>query len=113
MNGINLKNGILRKGISLSDLSKSLGITPQALNSILKANDVRSGTIEKLCDVLNVDICYFYEGTKYLKRSSESVDPTTQTDKDLLIANLRGQIEAYKVALGIKGADIDSIVNAV
>ena len=112
MNGINLKKGINEKGVSLSELSKSLGITPQALNSILKANDVRSGTIEKICDVLDVDINYFYKGTKYEVKSTDSTCNLNDTSKDLLIANLRGQIEAYKVALGIKGVDVETLVNA-
>ena len=112
MHGINLKKGINEKGVPLSELSKSLGITPQALNSILKANDVRSGTIEKICDVLDVDINYFYKGTKYEVKSTDSTCNLNDTSKDLLIANLRGQIEAYKVALGIKGVDVETLVNA-
>ena len=65
MNGKILKEKLLSTGKSFSFIASSMGISAQALNSTLNASDVRSSTIEKLCDVLSLDLSFFYGGTKY------------------------------------------------
>lgn len=47
MNGKDLKSKCLAKSATSRRLASLLGCTPQALNSIFSATDVRSGTIEK------------------------------------------------------------------
>lgn len=60
MDGKKLKQKIAELGITQLDLANRLGSTPQSLSSILHAKDVRSGTIEKIAQVLNVSIGFFY-----------------------------------------------------
>ena len=41
-------------------IANKLGVLPQNLNSWFNSNDVRTGTIEKLAEVLDLPISYFY-----------------------------------------------------
>lgn len=60
MKGSDLKNKITACGFTMTSIANRLGILPQNLNSWFNSNDVRSGTIEKLAEVLNLPISYFY-----------------------------------------------------
>lgn len=61
MDGKTLKEKIRLTGKSQRQIAELLGITPQSVNAILSASDVRSGTIEKLANVLHLPISFFYD----------------------------------------------------
>lgn len=60
MEGKVLKHKIAEINVTQLDLANKLGVTPQSLSSILHAKDVRSGTIERIAQVLNVPIGFFF-----------------------------------------------------
>lgn len=60
MEGKALKNKIAEINVTQLELAGRLGVTPQSLSSILHAKDVRSGTIEKIAQVLGVSVSFFY-----------------------------------------------------
>lgn len=60
MTGQELKARIMKVGKSQKDIADYLGVTAQSLSSVLSAKDVRSGTIEKIAQVLNVPISFLY-----------------------------------------------------
>ncbi len=60
MTGRELKARIMEVGKSQKDIDDYLGVTAQSLSSVLSAKDVRSGTIEKIAQVLNVPISFLY-----------------------------------------------------
>lgn len=60
MDGLTLKHIIERNGRKLADVAVALGITPQALNSAFKSADIKSGTLEKVAEILGVPICQLY-----------------------------------------------------
>ncbi|MBP3768436.1 MAG: helix-turn-helix transcriptional regulator [Prevotella sp.] len=60
MSGEELKKKLAETGISLTKISGMLGKTPQQLDQALNAKDVKTGLVEDLCRVLNVDIAFFY-----------------------------------------------------
>lgn len=63
MEGKVLKQKIAEINVTQLDLATRLGTTPQSLSSILHAKDVRSGTIEKIAQVLNVPVSFFFGET--------------------------------------------------
>lgn len=63
MDGKALKNKIAEANVTQLELAGRLGTTPQSLSSILHAKDVRSGTIEKIAQVLGVPVSFFYGET--------------------------------------------------
>lgn len=73
MTGKQLKDILYRTGISFTEISKRLGITPQGLNNNLLVNDVKTGLLERICDVLDMDITDFIPSKKYLANIEHSV----------------------------------------
>lgn len=60
MEGKFLKKKLLEINKSQKELAAQLGITAQSVSAILSAKDVRSGTIEKIAQVLGVSVSFFY-----------------------------------------------------
>ena len=60
MTGEKLKLILLNTGESMTVISRKLGMSTQALNSLFRAADVRTGTIEKMCAALGLSITDFY-----------------------------------------------------
>lgn len=60
MTGQELRVKLMEFGKSQKDIADSLGVTAQSLSSVLSAKDVRSGTIEKIAQVLNIPVSSLY-----------------------------------------------------
>ncbi len=61
MKGETIKQKLSLLGKTQKELAGLLGITPQAVNEILSASDVRSGSIEKIARVVGVPTSFFFE----------------------------------------------------
>ena len=64
MSGEQLNKMLKDSGYVLADIARMLGITPQALNQLLNAKDVKTGLLEDLCRVLGKDMSFFYEANE-------------------------------------------------
>lgn len=60
MTGENLKKFIMSSGISLTEMSKRLEMSPQHLNQALSVADIKSGLIERVAVALGVSIAAVY-----------------------------------------------------
>ena len=60
MKGSELKSKLEELGFSKAYIADKLGVPPQNVHIWLRADDVKTGTIEKLSEVLNVPIAIFY-----------------------------------------------------
>lgn len=80
MTGEILKSILFRNGIQLKDIAEKLDMSQQNFSNALKVADVKTGLLEKLCDVLNVTLDYFYYNTKY---SSSSVVQVTASGQSI------------------------------
>lgn len=60
MKGSELKDKLMACGYTMTYISEKLGVIPQNLNTWFKAEDVKTGTLEKLSEALNIPISYFY-----------------------------------------------------
>lgn len=60
MKGTALKEKLETSGYTMTFIAEKIGVKPQTLNSYFNAEDVRTGTIEKLSSCLNLPIAYFY-----------------------------------------------------
>ena len=61
MTGEELKNKIICLDESLANIAKTIGTTPQNLDSKLKTKDVKSGFLETLAKAYNKPIGYFFD----------------------------------------------------
>lgn len=60
MTGERLKHILYAAGISQTELAEKLGTTQQNLYGALKAQDIKTGFLERLCEVLDVKMSFFY-----------------------------------------------------
>lgn len=60
MSGQEIKALVLLSGISQKSLADRMEVTPQSINAIFSASDVRSGTIERIARALGKPMSYFY-----------------------------------------------------
>lgn len=56
-----IKELAAKKNLTLDQLSKDLGITPQALSKIMRENSTRIDTLERIAYELDVPVSIFFE----------------------------------------------------
>lgn len=61
MTGREVKAKLLSQGYILADVAKKMGVIPQTLNSLLQANDIKTGVLEKIANAINKSAYFFYE----------------------------------------------------
>lgn len=67
MSGEDLKKKLESAGISQAEIARRLGVIPQSVGQSLSAKDVKSGFLEDLCRVFDMDISFFYSGESSAK----------------------------------------------
>jgi transcriptional regulator with XRE-family HTH domain len=56
-----IKELVAQKNITLEQLSKTLGITPQAMSKIMRENSTKIDTLERIASELGVSPAVFFE----------------------------------------------------
>ncbi|WP_443927311.1 helix-turn-helix domain-containing protein, partial [Prevotella sp.] len=101
MDGLELKKILIGKGYMLKDIAAKLGMTQPNFSQIIKAQDIKTGTLESICDVLGVKMDFFYGETKYApvtKQESTEDDQMATEDLSQKVQYLQGQLTAMKEA---------------
>lgn len=107
MTGMDLKKKLEELGFSKVFIANKMGTIPQNLNTWFQASDVKTGTIEKLSEVLDIPISVFY-GDAYSKVSNVSGNNNTtatgnnntvSSSDDRLIALLMSKDEQLTKAM--------------
>ena len=94
MDGLELKKILIGKGYMLKDIAAKLGMTQPNFSQIIKAQDIKTGTLESICDVLGVKMDFFSGETKYAPvTKQESTEDLSQK-----VQYLQGQLTAMKEA---------------
>lgn len=70
MTGKQLKGILYTTGLQQIELAEKMGMSQQNFNKSLMVQDVKTGFLEKLCEVLNVKMSFFYRRSKRKKRSA-------------------------------------------
>jgi len=81
MTGEQLKHIIERSGYTKTDLANKLGIMPQQLNNVFNSNDIKTGMLERIADILGVPVYSLYGGTQ---TNSDKVAETTPSNYDAI-----------------------------
>lgn len=107
MKGLDLKNRLLSAGFTVTGIANKVGVIPQNINGWFTSNDVRTGTIEKLAEVLELPLSFFYgeEGTTISNVSGNNNatatgnNNTVSSSDDRLIALLMSKDEQLTKAM--------------
>lgn len=82
MRGIEVKKKIIESGVSFKEVSEKMNVSPQALQNILKASDIKVGVLARIAKAINKNIYFFlkeYERTDVKTNS----DPMTFEDQSI------------------------------
>ena len=112
MNGEFIKKRIRVTAKTQKEIEDILQITSQSLTSILNSIDVKSGTLERLCDALDVGIEFFYAGTKYAKNGNVVVANGDNSQA----ANGNIQVDTYvdgNIFYGCDGAKFGELLQSL
>ncbi len=60
MKGSTIRQKLSQLGTTQAELAQLLDISPQAVSGILSSSNVRTGTIERICEALNLPISFFF-----------------------------------------------------
>ncbi len=60
MRGETIRQRLSQVGTTQTELAQLLNVSPQAVSGILSAADVRTSIVERICEVLNLPISFFY-----------------------------------------------------
>lgn len=60
MTGVQLKSILFKTGLTQIELAEKMGMSQQNFNKALMVKDVKTGFLERLCEVLNVKMAFFY-----------------------------------------------------
>ena len=61
MKGISVKKKLQNNGFSLKSVAEAMGETPQNLNSMLKAQDIKTGVLEEIAKAINKNLYFFFD----------------------------------------------------
>lgn len=86
-----IKPLVRQKGMTMTDLSKELGMSMQALCKIIRDNSTKVSTLEQLAHTLDVPVTYFFEDED-LKKKQEL---TEQERTELII--LRERVQSLQI----------------
>ena len=64
MTGNRLRELLTLGNVSIKGLAEKLNMTQPNLSAQFKVQDVKSGILERICEVLGVTMDFFYGGTK-------------------------------------------------
>lgn len=78
MTGIQLKSILYKTGLTQIELAEKMGMSQQNFNKSLMVQDVKTGFLEKLCEVLDVKMSFFYpDGYDHDSGSSKTAHSAT------------------------------------
>lgn len=94
MTGDRIKFLLDELGVTQKALSEMLGVTPQSVSAIIAASDVRSGTLEKIANVLGVPMSRFYPNDTTTTITNESSELHVRNNSGVVSGTNNGSISA-------------------
>lgn len=102
MTGETLKHKLESCGYTKAYIADKLGVPPQNIQTWFKADDVKTGTLEKLAEVLDKPIAFFYGDTYSVTGSNNATainHSTATASDDRLITLLANKDEQLTMAM--------------
>lgn len=81
MTGEELRKKLKETGISQAEIARRLGTIPETIGQKFEAKDIKTGFLEDLCKVLEVNMSFFYGGDS--SQVSDELEKAKTTIKHL------------------------------
>ena len=128
MKGIDVKKKLQSNGFSLKSVADLMGETPQNLNSMLNAQDIKTGVVERIADAVKKPLYFFYSENVALMSEEEmrqwdddmckvdkpptapaAVPPTITPEQTQAVAVLKEIISEQTVAISSLNQDVGEL----
>lgn len=109
MEGKKLKEFFVREGVSLSEVARRLGVSQQNLSSLLSSDNIKTGTLEKVAEILGKSPAYFYTGENSGTAVVGTANQSTVIGKQESLTAVR----VLERQLEIKDAQIDKLIDII
>ncbi len=77
MKGSTIRRRLEQAGMSQAELSRLLKVSPQTVNRMLHTANIQTGTLERICEVMNLPVTFFYD------ENSEATPTVTIEEKEV------------------------------
>ena len=105
MKGIEIKKKLQNNGFSLKKVAELMGETPQNLNSMLSAQDIKTGVVERIAKSINKSL-YFFLNEKVELMNEAEMAQYDRVDLPVAIQDKKGIPHiTHSVAAGFGNAD--------
>lgn len=126
MDGKTIREYLKNAGKSQKWLADALQVTPQSVTAILSAKDIRTATLEKIAEAMNVPMTYFYPSDKIaVSTSAEGIPyyknvPVSAGQADLMVVDCNEDAVGYinitgvtgKCAFPVVGCSMEPVIHA-
>lgn len=101
MKGAELKEKLKSSRYTMAEIAKMMGVSPQNLNNTFSVEDVKSGFLERLSEVLEVPITYFYGDSYTITGNNNATgnNNTVNASDDRLLLLLLNKDEQLTMAM--------------
>ncbi len=91
MNGKEVKEKLLNSGYKLKEIAELMGESPQSLQSLLNAKDIKTGTLERIAESIKRSVYFFYK-----EPVSEFVIPNRPLEDENKVEQLEKHIKTLE-----------------
>jgi transcriptional regulator with XRE-family HTH domain len=84
MKGVDVKERIKTAGYTLKQVADRMGVSPQALQNILKAEDIKVGVLQNIAEAINKSVYFFFEDMLDETKSASKPEPLNHTIAPLI-----------------------------
>ncbi len=74
MKGAVVRQRLSQVGMSQAELARLLKVSPQTVNRMLHAANIQTGTLERICEVMNLPVTFFYDTEKELPTPTVTIE---------------------------------------
>lgn len=111
MKGEKVKEILKEKGLQQKKVAEKMGISEQNLQSLLKADDIKSGVLENISKASGVSLFEFYGHDVNIQHGTNTYNTTANTAE--FLQELKEQRESYKDQLREKDEQIKLLINKI
>ena len=107
MNGQTIKEFMKRKGVTMDALAARLGTRKQNISSALMNDDIRTGLMEEVAEMIGVSPAVFYTG------ESSGTAVVSTANQSTVIGKQEGSTRALERQLEVKDDQIDRLLKII
>jgi transcriptional regulator with XRE-family HTH domain len=91
-----IKGKLKEKTLTIEKLAVYSGVTKQTIHNIFKKNDIKLSQLERIAEVLHVDVDYFF-----IEANNSTPPPAKNTELELELSSLKRENDLLREMMDI------------